>query len=61
MMIPNFRNSPGTASPSRRSAISHKLVASEPVTERLGPRSSHESKRFSECPLLLADQSALLP
>src|ERR1700737_299481 len=39
--IPSFRNCHAvTASPSRLRAISHRIVASEPVTERLGPRST---------------------
>src|SRR5882757_7980730 len=39
--IPSFRNCHAvTASPSRLKAISHRIVASEPVTERLGPRST---------------------
>src|SRR3981081_859388 len=39
--IPSFRNCHAvTASPSRLRAISHRRVASEPVTERLGPRST---------------------
>src|SRR5258706_14338189 len=40
-IIPSFRNCHTvTASPSRLKAISHRIVASEPVTERLGPRST---------------------
>src|ERR1700737_4919936 len=39
--IPSFRNCHAvTASPSRLRAISHRIVASEPVTDRLGPRST---------------------
>src|SRR5882757_8030494 len=39
--IPSFRNCHAvTTSPSRLRAISHRIVASEPVTERLGPRST---------------------
>src|SRR5258708_19616077 len=39
--IPSFRNCHAvTASPSRLRAISHRIVASEPVTEGLGPRST---------------------
>ena len=37
--MPSFRNDPTpTVWPSRRSAMSHRMVASEPVTDRLGPR-----------------------
>jgi hypothetical protein len=39
--IPSFRNcQAATRSPSRRKAISQRIVASEPVTERFGPRST---------------------
>ena len=38
---PSLRNREApTCSPSRRSAISQRMVASEPVTDRLGPRST---------------------
>src|ERR1700693_1058504 len=38
---PSLRNcQAATCSPSRRSAISHRMVASDPVTERFGPRST---------------------
>ena len=37
---PSLRNVHApTACPSRRSAVSHRMVASEPVTDRFGPRS----------------------
>src|SRR6185437_7942782 len=45
--IPYRKNFPKlTSSPSRRKAISHKIVASEPVTERFGPRSTPISTAF---------------
>src|SRR5258708_34051310 len=37
-------------SPSRRTAISHRMVASEPVTERLGPRSTPTRIAPATCP-----------
>src|SRR5713226_5169804 len=38
---PSLRNRDApTTSPSRRKAISHRMVASEPVTDRFGPRST---------------------
>src|ERR1700681_1002587 len=38
---PNLRNRPApTVPPPRRRAISHRMVAREPVTDRLGPRST---------------------
>jgi hypothetical protein len=33
--------------PSRRNAVSHNMVASDPVTERLGPRSTPMSTAFA--------------
>ena len=40
-MIPSFRNVQAlTRKPSRRSAVSHRMVASEPVTDKFGPRST---------------------
>src|SRR5450432_4159040 len=39
--MPSLRNCQAlTTTPSRRSATNHKIVAREPVTERLGPRST---------------------
>ena len=38
---PSLRKRPApTVSPSRRNAASHRIVASDPVTERFGPRST---------------------
>ena len=51
MMIPSFRNFPVTGCLPRRSAISRKLVASEPVTEGFSLRSICKGKPFSGCPL----------
>ena len=39
--IPSLRNCQAvTLCPSRRRAVSHRMVASEPVTDRFGPRST---------------------
>ena len=44
---PNPRNRRDAIfTPSRRNAISHRMVASEPVTDRLGPRSTPSQDRF---------------
>src|SRR6267378_1753632 len=47
---PYLRNRRGAIfTPSRRNAISHRMVASEPVTERLGPRSTPISIAPATC------------
>src|ERR1700733_4385866 len=52
-IIPTLKNSHAVISTfSRRSAISHKIVASDPVTERFGPRST---------PIKIACVTTLLP
>src|SRR5665213_2342925 len=48
--MPSFGNCHAvTATPSRRSAISQRIVASEPVTERLGPRSTPINSPLVTC------------
>ena len=48
--MPDFRKvQPAKFSPSRRSAISHNTVASDPVTERLGPRSTPTRTALRRC------------